>query len=602
MEIEVPADDPRVISHHITRKKKHVLQLETVLMTIYYPASLESHHPPKSERMSRQLWLGRSRYGIVQGYAKFAGLPTAVVAPVFAPALFTKLPAYRNAAIARHWPSGGDYKTLGENIKTAQGEKPPNAPDLPCFPVIMFSHGLGGTRTMYSSLCGEFASYGFVVCAVEHRDGSGPRSYVNHAKTGYGSREEREKSGNVDHWQTEKDHDYDVVDYMFPLDNPLDSGPNNPKGVDTELRQAQIDLRMAEIEEAYRVLNVIASGKGEEIAIQNLRRKGFKGASSFGLQGIDWSSWKDRIRLDHVTACGHSFGAATVVDMLRDTERFPYYTQGVIYDIWGAGTRPPSEERPDHRIKVPLLAVNSEAFTYWPANFEKVDELVQEAQAGPDVAPAWLMTVRGTVHVSQVCPLPSLVSTPTTNKTDKRSQSDFPLLYPNLCSLFLKAVASPRRALDINVNATLEFFSLVMPTDLTGGFRYFDNEGLLEHELSLLDRIPSSQLLRPDNKWVAARLKIRHEWAYRMSPKLFRKLKRARAERKGVVDHTGNEVWLHAKPPKKLIVEHRGRVEQDARAAEEPAVDESKSGESEEDSGDGDAESDKVLHANGDAS
>ena len=285
----------------------------------------------------------------------------------------------------------------------------------------MFSHGLGGTRTMYSSLCGEFASYGFVVCAVEHRDGSGPRSYVNHAKTGYGSREEREESGNIDHWQTEKDHDYDVVDYMFPLDNPLDSGPNNPKGVDTELRQAQIDLRMAEIEEAYRVLHVIASGKGEEIATHNLRRKGFKGASSFGLEGIDWSSWKDRIRLDHVTACGHSFGAATVVDMLRDTERFPYYTQGIIYDIWGAGTRPPSEERPDHRIKVPLLAINSEAFTYWPTNFEKVDELVQGAHAGPQEAPAWLMTVRGTVHVSQVCPLPSLVSSLTIPVTDKFS-------------------------------------------------------------------------------------------------------------------------------------------------------------------------------------
>jgi platelet-activating factor acetylhydrolase len=141
-----------------------------------------------------------------------------------------------------------------------------------------------------------------------------------------------------------------------------------------------------------------------------------------------------------------------------------------------------------------------------------------------------------------------------------------------------------------------------MPDDLTGGFRYFDNEGLLEHELSLLDRIPSSQLLRPDTKWVAARLKIRHEWAYRINPKLFRKLKRARAERKGVADHTGDEVWLHSKPPKKLIVEHRSRVEHDARAAEEPAVDESKSLESEEESGDGDAESDKVLPANGDAS
>ena len=107
--------------------------------------------------------------------------------------------------------------------------------------------------------------------------------------------------------------------------------------------------------------------------------------------------------------------------MLRDTERFPYYTQGIIYDIWGAGTRPPSEERPDHRIKVPLLAINSEAFTYWPTNFEKVDELIQEAHAGPQEAPAWLMTVRGTVHVSQVCPLPSLVSSLTIPVTDKFS-------------------------------------------------------------------------------------------------------------------------------------------------------------------------------------
>lgn len=600
VEIEVPANDPRVISHHITRKKKHVLQLETVLMTIYYPASMESQHPSNSERLSRQLWFGRPRYGIVQGYAKFAGLPTALVAPVFASSLFTKLPAYRNAGIARHWPPAEGFKELGEKIKTSKGEKPPNAPDLPQFPVIMFSHGLGGTRTMYSSLCGEFASYGFVVCAVEHRDGSGPRSYVNHAKSGYGSREEREEHGDIDHWQTEKDLDYDIVDYMFPLDNPLDSGPNNPKGVDTELRQAQIDLRMAELEEAYRVMHVIASGRGEEIATHNLRRKGFKGASSFGLDGIDWGSWKDRIRLDHVTACGHSFGAATVIDMLRDTERFPYYTQGVIYDIWGAGTRPPSEERPDHRVKVPLLAINSEAFTYWPTNFEKVDELVQEAEAGPREAPAWLMTVRGTVHVSQVCPSTRL---PSNNpSTDKRSQSDFPLLYPHLCSLFLKAVANPRRALDINVNATLEFFTQVMPKDLTVGFRHFDNEGFLEHELSLLDRIPSSQLLRPDSKWVAARLKIRHEWAYRISPKLFRKLKRARAERKGIVDHTGNEVWLHAKPPKKLIEEHQSRVEHEAYATDAPAGNESKSLDSGKGAGDGDVAGEKVLHANGSAS
>lgn len=544
MEIEVPADDPRVISHHITRKKKHVLQLETVLMTIYYPASLESHHLPKSERLSRQLWFGRPRYSMAQGYGKFAGLPTAVVAPVFLPSIFTKLPAYRNAGIARHWASETNYKSQGAKAKTTEGEKPPHTADFPCFPVIMFSHGLGGSRTMYSSLCGEFASYGFVVCAVEHRDGSAPRTFVQHAKTGYGSREERETRGDVDHWHSETSHGYDIVDYMFPQDNPLDSGPNNPKGVDTELREAQVDLRMAELEEAYRVMRTIASGDGEKITEQNLRRKGFKGASSFGLEGVDWKSWQGRIKLDHVTACGHSFGAATTVEMLRRRDQFPYFTQGIIYDIWGAGTRPPIDDDPNHRIRVPLLAINSEAFTYWPTNFEKVDGMVKEAQAGDgsDAAPAWLMTVRGTVHISQ---------------------SDFPLLYPHLCSLFLKAVASPRRALDINVNASLEFFKQVMPTNLCGGFRSFENENLLESETTPLDRVPSSQMHKPNNKWVAARLKIRHEWAYRISPKLFRKLKRAKAERKGKVDDTGNEIWLHSKPTDELVEEHRQRMMRD---------------------------------------
>lgn len=553
MEIEVPAEDPRVISPNITRKKKHVLQLETVLMNIYYPASLDSHDPQNAERLSRQLWFGRPRYDIAQGYAKFAGLPLAVVAPVFLPSLFTKLPAYRNAHIAQHWAGDANYRSQGAKAKQTAGVKPSDAQaDLPCFPVIMFSHGLGGTRTMYSSLCGEFASYGFIVCAVEHRDGSGPRTVVLHTESGYGSRQEREESGNVDHWHEENSHDYDIVDYMFPQDNPMDSGPNNPKGVDTELRQAQVELRMAELEEAMKVMRIIASGNGEQIATRNLRRKGFKGASSFGLDGVDWAGWKGRIKLEHITACGHSFGAATVVEMLRSKERFPYFTQGIIYDIWGAGTRPPSEEDPNHRIQVPLLAINSEAFTYWPVNFEKVDALVNETQDGPVKAPAWLMTVRGTVHISQ---------------------SDFVLLYPNLCSLFLKAVASPRRALDINVNASLEFFKQVMPDMLTGGFRTFENENFLDSELSPLEQIPSSQLHRPNDKWVAARLKIRHEWAYRLSPKLFRKLKRVKAEREGKVDDTGNEVWLHSKPDEELVAEHRSRMKQDAGSVEPRTAD-----------------------------
>lgn len=34
----------------------------------------------------------------------------------------------------------------------------PESPNLPRFPVIIFSHGLATTRSSYSHLCGELAS------------------------------------------------------------------------------------------------------------------------------------------------------------------------------------------------------------------------------------------------------------------------------------------------------------------------------------------------------------------------------------------------------------------------------------------------------------
>lgn len=41
--------------------------------------------------------------------------------------------------------------------------------DGPRFPLIVYSHGLGSNRTMYSTICCEMASHGFIVAAIEHR-------------------------------------------------------------------------------------------------------------------------------------------------------------------------------------------------------------------------------------------------------------------------------------------------------------------------------------------------------------------------------------------------------------------------------------------------
>ena len=40
------------------------------------------------------------------------------------------------------------------------------------YPVIVLSHGLHGHRSVCSAICSDLASHGYVVAALEHKDGS----------------------------------------------------------------------------------------------------------------------------------------------------------------------------------------------------------------------------------------------------------------------------------------------------------------------------------------------------------------------------------------------------------------------------------------------
>jgi platelet-activating factor acetylhydrolase len=75
MEIEVPVKYPRTFYTH--EESGVSLQLETVLMAIYYPAALGTGRGPApdgSRKWSRQLWLPRPRSEVAKGYGKFAGI------------------------------------------------------------------------------------------------------------------------------------------------------------------------------------------------------------------------------------------------------------------------------------------------------------------------------------------------------------------------------------------------------------------------------------------------------------------------------------------------------------------------------------------------
>lgn len=290
------------------------------------------------------------------------------------------------------------------------------------------------------------------------------------------------------------------------------------------------------------MLKDISDGKGAEVGRQNLRRDGNIGASSRGLEGVDWDSWKGRFHLKQVTILGHSFGAATAVEVLRHADRFQWVGQGIIYDIWGAAIQPP-ESQPEHRINAPLLGINSEAFMYWPDNFKAVMSLCEEAKEHG--ALCWLLTVRGSVHISQ---------------------SDFSILYPKMSSLILKMTLNPRRAIDLNVNASLEFLKRVMPERISSMNRGTD-EGLLE--MRTLDELPPTR--RPKTKWMAVRLKVPHELRLRLTPGIVRKVvrKKSRRERGHIATdpdghvlagleelELGDEIWMHVAPTSEELEQH----------------------------------------------
>ncbi|KAI0391492.1 hypothetical protein F5Y17DRAFT_468210 [Xylariaceae sp. FL0594] len=480
MDIEMPVRSPRTFSH-IKRNHSHVLRMDTVLLSLYYPCELSSNDAT-ANRPSRATWLPRPR------------------ASTSATTMFTKLPAFRNAKLAGARRDGADVPAGNQDRSLPDGK------DEPVFPVVIFSHGLGGTRTCYSAVCGEMASNGVIVAAIEHRDRSGARSYVNlpvddplpGEDTSVGAKRSRSYR----------------VDYLFPKNNPLDTSPHNAQGVDVQLREAQIEMRMAEIEEAYHVLRLINEGRGG------------LGSSSKGLDGIDWFNWKGRILLRHVTAMGHSFGGATTAQVVRQKGRFDWIGQGIIVDAWGLAM--PESKGPVHEpLQKPLLVINSEAFTHWSDNFQRLVAMCEEAERNN--SPCWMLTIKGSTHLSM---------------------SDFAVLYPRWMSIFMKTMVHPRRAIHLTVNTSLEFLKKVLPPEETSRSEW-PNEGILTTESLASKALP--EVHKPANKWMAVRLKIHGELALRLKKRLRRKPRAPKTATDihgnplvGLVNiRPGNEVWMH---------------------------------------------------------
>jgi len=77
MEVEVPAREPRSFSD-IKRNDTYLLELDTVLFTVYYPSGFwiwAGSVAGRREEWSRPTWLPRPRIEVAKGYGKFVGMP-----------------------------------------------------------------------------------------------------------------------------------------------------------------------------------------------------------------------------------------------------------------------------------------------------------------------------------------------------------------------------------------------------------------------------------------------------------------------------------------------------------------------------------------------
>jgi platelet-activating factor acetylhydrolase len=158
---------------------------------------------------------------------------------------------------------------------------PPSA-DLPRWPLVVFSHGLGGTRTTYSTLCAHLAAQGRIVIAIEHRDGTGPAVFPGGKKMPYIVPDEVV-------WPEEE-----------PEEEWMRGVYNSERSI--RFRKEQLDFRRREIYETLHSIGLLSSGQIQESGLQALESESF-----------DLSRWTDRVNCEEVDLVGHSFGGATIV-------------------------------------------------------------------------------------------------------------------------------------------------------------------------------------------------------------------------------------------------------------------------------------------------
>ena len=146
------------------------LRPDTIAFRLFYPCSPSVRHKSSKAPNDKIYWIQDPQHSTVSAYARFLGATPAIanLLSVFPQLLYhIRIQAHRDAPLADLPLSSPGSPNHDRHVTPADR-----------WPVLVFSHGLGGSRFAYSHLCACLASHGIVVIAVDHRDGSQPIAYT----------------------------------------------------------------------------------------------------------------------------------------------------------------------------------------------------------------------------------------------------------------------------------------------------------------------------------------------------------------------------------------------------------------------------------------
>jgi platelet-activating factor acetylhydrolase len=308
------------------------------------------------------------------------------------------------------------------------------------WPVMMFSHGLGGSRNAYSHVVGSLASHGIIVIAPDHRDGSSPISFVH-------TPDEKEKVKKVDYKKVAHQASTEVY----------------------EQRDEQLRIRCWELGLIHDALLKIDAGKPLKNVAEEHHHHHKKSEPQDPLK-----MFESKLNIHEpgsISWAGHSFGAATAVQFTKsvfyrpsssNTTFRPLFSPSesstivkqitptspvILLDLWALPIQSTAtswlRNKPMPCYSSPsggstLLAILSEAFYKWSGNLNDTKKVLAKPTGPnsqyPEQPGPHIFYPISSAHLSQ---------------------SDFGVLFPWVTTKVFGA-KEPERVLKLNVRATLQ--------------------------------------------------------------------------------------------------------------------------------------------------